>query len=215
MTGQRTWVIFTLGIFAMGCDAGVLAPSSTDTQDLSLNLANGGATVTQDAPIVGFTGQVALSGTATLTRDSKGLWLSGNSPELVDGHAFTVWAAVFENSNACATTCGAGDLGTRSAQATISNFGGFVADASGDFEIHLSRHDASRQNLGGAGRPGVQNTYSAEIHFIVRSHGEAETDAGDLAAQTSEVAAFCNLPAVGCEDQGLIVYLPPGAPGQG
>ncbi len=108
--------------------------------------------------------------------------------------------------------CGADDLNRPSAQATLSNVGGFVADASGDFEVHLARHDASRQTLRGVGRSGIDNPYQAEIHFIIRTHGTAQTDPNNLAEQMNTLNGFCS-PT--CLSLGLSVFLPPGAPGQG
>jgi hypothetical protein len=174
--------------------------------------------VAQEGVIVPFGTAVISSGTFTLTRNAKGLTLTGHSDDLVDGDAYTIWAAIFDNPNGCVGGpggCGGGDFGVRQAQATISNFGGFVADGNDIGMIHLSRHDASRQTLDGLGRSGIDNPLRAEVHLIFRSHGLAETNAGDLADQTSQVAAFCNLPAVGCEDHAAVLFFPPGPPGQG
>ena len=211
--GRQAPIVAVFVLLVAGCDGTAVSPELTDVDPA---FARGGATVSQTVSLTGIGGPVDLSGSATLTRNAKGLWLEGNSPDLVDGHAYTVWAAIFDNPHGCDGPCDGTDLDNRSAQATISNFGGFVADASGDFEIHLDRHDASRQTLGGVGRSGVDNPLRAEAHFIFRSHGEAEADPGDLAEQTSMVTAFCNLPpGTVCEDHGLAVFLPPGAPGQG
>ena len=219
---MRTSLAATLAtVLAFGCTDQPLPTASSDSPVVGAGFSasrKGGAVVTQTADIVDLGPGIITSGRATLTRNAKGLWLTGQSDGLVEGDAYTVWAAIFDNANGCGGGpggCGGGDFGVRQAQATISNFGGFVVDADKDFEIHLSRHDASRQTLGGLGRSGINNTYRAEVHFIFRSHGLAETDPGDLADQTSMVAAFCNLPVVGCDDQGLAIFLPPGPPGQG
>ncbi len=220
---MRTSLAAALAIvLAFGCTDQPLPTASSDSPVVGSAVfsasGKGGAVVTQPADIVDFGPGIITSGTATLTRNAKGLWLTGQSDDLVVGDAYTVWAAIFDNPQGCAGgpgACGGGDFGVRQAQATISNFGGFVVGAAKDFAMHLSRHDASRQTLGGLGRSGIDNTYRAEVHFIFRSHGLAETDPGDLADQTSLVAAFCNLPGVGCEDQGVAVFVPPGPPGQG
>ena len=207
----------TLVLPLMAC--GETTVGVDEVEGLTPAFAVGGAALTQETNIGPFEpGAVITSGTATLTRDADGLGLTGHSDDLVDGDAYTIWAAIFDNPMGCEGgpgTCGFTDLGRRQAQATISNFGGFVVDASQDFESHLTRHDGSRETLGGAGRSGIDNPYRAEVHLIFRSHGEAETDPGNLADQTSLVGAFCNLPDIGCDDQGLAVFLPPGAPGQG
>ncbi len=209
--GAASSVICLLVLPLMACDGTTLA---LDESELTPAFAVGGAEATQGTDMVPFGSGVITSGTATLTRNAEGLWLTGNSDDLVVGDAYTIWAAIFDNPVGCEGgpgACGFADLGRRQAQATLSNFGGFVVDASKDFENHLARHDASRQTLGGAGRSGIDNTYRAEVHLIFRSHGVAEADPDDLADQTSMVGAFCNLPDVGCDDQGLAVFLPPSA----
>lgn len=208
-------------VLAFGCTDQPLPTASSDSPVVGAAFSasgKGGAVVTQTVDILDTGPGAITSGTATLTRNAKGLWLTGQSDDLVVGDAYTVWAAIFDNPNGCAGgsgACGGGDFGVREAQATLSVFGGFVVGAAKDFAIHLSRHDASRQTLVGLGRSGIDNTYRAEVHAIFRSHGVAETDPGDLADQTSMVGAFCNLPVVGCEDQGVAMFSPPGPPGQG
>ena len=206
----------TLVLPLMAC--GETTVGLDEVEGLTPAFAVGGAALTQVTDIVPFDSEVIFSGTATLTRNADGLWLTGHSDDLVEGDAYTIWAAIFDNPMGCEGgpgTCGFTDLGRRQAQATISNFGGFVVGVSKNFESHLTRHDGSRETLGGAGRSGIDNPYRAEVHLIFRSHGVAETDPDDLADQTSLVGAFCNLSGMTCEDQGLAVFLPPGAPGQG
>lgn len=207
--------LIVLGLPLAACDGSSVtaaAPAASDTPTLSANA--GGAAVTQNVnigPAPNFVG--SFSGTATLVRNARGLWLSGQSDDFVEGHAYTIWSAIFENPGACVDGCNAPDLDLPQAQATQSNFGGFVANADGTFEVHLTRHDDSRETLRGAGRSGIDNPYQAEIHFQFRSHGPAETDPALLAAQISTLGQSCNLP--GCQNQGLAVFLSPGAPGQG
>jgi len=204
-----------LALVAVGCNE---SPTEIDEVLPGPLAPTRGAVVTQQSPITAFGGCIECAideGSATLTRDAAGLWLSGNSPDLVDGFAYTVWAAIFDNPSGCDGDCMADDFDNPSARATLSNFGGFVADDSGDFEVHLMRHDDTRQTLDGVGRSGVENPYRAEVHIILRSHGVAEEDPDDLEKQISEGPAFCNLPGIGCDNEGLSIFLPPGPPGQG
>ncbi|MGH7557500.1 MAG: hypothetical protein ACREMD_06935 [Gemmatimonadota bacterium] len=57
---------------------------------------------------------------------------------------------------------------------------------------------------------GVDNTYRAEVHLVLRDHGVAETDPADLAVQTSTFADFCNLPdppvVGGCKNVAAAVF---------
>lgn len=163
-----------------------------------------------------------ISGDATLTRSKDGLWLTIDAENLVAGHAHTVWWVIFDNPRGCSDDdgdegCGLGDLGRRSAQVTLVNGNGFVADGAGTsagFETHLARHDVGGRQLLLGDPSGVDNPLLAEVHVIILSHGEAEEDPADLALQTSTVDGFCNLPG-GCLDVGVVVFPlapPPGKP---
>ncbi len=214
---SSTLLLIAFGLPLAGCDGSSLAsPVAPDTPTLSANA--GGAVVTQNANIgpapMPFTG--SFSGSATLVRNARGLWLSGQSDDFEEGAAYTIWSAIFENPGACEDNCNPPDLQVPEVQGAQSNFGGFVAGPDGTFEVHLARHDDSRETLQGVGRSGIDNPYQAEIHFIFRSHGPAETDADLLAAQISTLAASCNRnPGPGCQNQGLVIFGSPGAPGQG
>lgn len=222
MRPRISLAVLALAAFSFGCSD---QSNPTAPGDLSGIVAGessasgrGGAEVAQDGAIEEFGTSAINSGDFTLTRNAKGLWLTAHSDDFVVDDAYTIWAAIFDNPHGCVGgpgTCGLGDLGVRKAQATISNFGGFVVDASKDIEVHLDRHDASRETLGGLGRSGIDNPLRAEVHLIFRSHGMAETDPADVADQTSQVDAFCNLPGDVCEDQAVVVFVPPGPPGRG
>lgn len=160
-----------------------------------------------------------VSGQATLTRSVDGLWLDIAAEGLVAGHAHTIWWVIFDNPQGCKVDgCGLDDLGRRSAQVTLVNGLGFVASAGvTNFATHLDRHDVGDRQVLLGDPAGVDNPYQAEVHAIVRSHGEAETDPDNLALQTSTVGGFCNLPPDesdgGCLDVGVVVF--PTAPRPG
>ena len=205
----------TVGFLVVGCGPTAFGPDEAIEGMLASN--SRAPVVTQTAPILDDFGTGAgVTGEATMTRTSEGIRVDGSANGLVAGDTYTLWIAIFENSHGCGEPgCGLSDLGKQRTQATIMNFGGFVADGTGDFEAHLDRHDpGAHQILGGTGRPGVDNTYLSELHVILRSHGEAEEDLADLAEQLSMVGAFCNLPTVGCEDQGVMIFNPPVPPGR-
>jgi len=219
MRRRISLAVLALAAFTLGCSD---QSSPTAPGDLSGIVAgessaasNGGADVDQDGLIVPAGTAVINSGTFTLTRSAEGLWLTAHSEDFVVGDAYTIWAAIFDNPHGCVGGpggCNGGDFGVRQAQATISNFGGFVVDGSKDIAVHLGRHDASRQTLGGLGRSGIDNPLRAEVHLIFQSHGLAQEDPDDLAEQTSMVGAQCN-PT--CEDQAAVLFFPPGPPGKG
>lgn len=216
MNGKRSALFLsTVGFLVVGCGPNTFAP---DAAIEGMSASNSRApVVTQTVPIIDEFGTGAgVTGEATMTRTSEGIRIDGLAVGLVVGDAYTLWIAIFENSHGCGEPgCGLSDLGKQSTQATIMNFGGFVADETGAFEAYLDRHDpGGHQILGGTGRPGVDNTYLSELHVILRSHGLAEEDRDDLADQLSMVNAFCNLPVEGgCEDPGVMIFNPAVPPG--
>lgn len=216
------------GVLVAGCDQSpVVSPAHTDAPDLAAARGNS-PVVEQDADAVATLGVApAVTGSAVLTRTTDGVSMEAALTGLEDGHAFTFWFVTFDNPEGCKGTgpdtgCGADDVPRASAQARVVNGGGDVADVDPVTGVavvkgHLARHNAEgAQMLGGTDASPLSNPYRAEIHVIVRSHGPAEADLADLAEQTSNVIAFCNLEPVGvapvdafgCMDQGVIIFGP-------
>jgi hypothetical protein len=171
-----------------------------------------------DLPIGGS----AVSGSASLTRSSLGLWIDLEVEGLTEGYAYSVWWAIFDNPQGCdANGCDAFDLrNIRQAQGSLVNGGGFVGTTGAVFhQSHLTRHDPEGKSVEAGDPSGVDNPYKAEVHVVIRSHGPAESDPDDLATQTGTFGVFCNLPdppvAGGCENVGASMFMPPQAPGQG
>lgn len=173
------------------------------------------------APIGPFPGSGSgVSGEATLTRSTQGLWVDQDIDGLTPGYAYSVWWVVFDNPQGCAaTTCAPSDLGRRQAQGSLVNGGGFVAGGtSQSYSSHLARHDVEGSQVQTGDPSGVDNTYGAEVHLVLRNHGAAEANAGDRAVQTSTFNGFCNLPPDPpgvCQNVSAAVFASPPAPGQG
>lgn len=202
--------------------AAILAVAACETQDPvapapSLNAA---PMVVSTAPIFDAFGTGSdISGEATLTRSKDGLWLAIAAEGLVEGHAYTLWWVIFDNPAGCKDGgCGLDDLDRTSARVTLVNGDGFVAGGGVDeFQTHLDRHDVGGREVLLGDPSGVDNPYKAEVHVVVRSHGEGEANPADLAVQTSTFGGFCNLPVPptedGCLDVGAAVF--PAAPRPG
>lgn len=223
---RTTGLALAAGVLALACDdGGVLSPKLASGPELAAARGNS-PVVEQNADAVLTLGVApVVAGSAVLTRTTDGVTMEAALTGLEDGHAFTFWFVTFDNPRGCKGTgpdagCGGDDVGRASAQARVVNGGGDVAEVDpvtgvAVVEGHLARHNADgAQMLGGTDASPLSNPYRAEIHVIVRSHGLAEEDPADLAQQTSNVAAFCNLEpvgvppvdALGCMDQGVIIF---------
>lgn len=216
-------------------------PVSPDVPTLDASLGSS-PTIEQHedvAPLHGIT-DADVDGEAWLTRTADGLSVkveaSGDDIEAMD--AFTFWAVAFNNPEACESDpCALSDLFITATGGTVLNFGGGY-DMDGDATLAMNEGggELARVSTEGAQvlipgpdappglNSGIKNPYRVEVHVILRNHGMKESDAADRAEQTSMVGAFCNLldegrddtddiPNDGCADQGVAIFLPPGAPG--
>ncbi len=215
---KRFVPLLALPLLALGCGSPADAPDAAT--DVALTAAYDAPVVVQVAPVFDEFGTGAgVAGTATLTRTKDALWVDIDATGVVAGHAYTLWFVVFDNPRGCGKDgCGLPDLGSPQARVTLVNAGGAVATgAAHSFLGYLDRHDIGDRQLLLGDRHGVDNTYKSELHVILRSHGAAEVDAANLAAQLSEVGAFCNLPSPptpdGCSDDGVMIFGPGGPPG--
>lgn len=212
-------VLFLLSMIAatvqlVGCEGMDAVTSESTDEGNPLSPASAPVIVTE-LPLSG------LSGSVTLTRTSQGLSadieITGG---LIPGNAYSVWWAIFDNPQGCdANGCQSFDLrNIRQAQGALVNGGGFVAGSgAASHQTDLTRHDPEGKSVEAGDPSGVDNTYGAEVHVVVRSHGEAESDPGDLALQTGTFSVFCNLPdppfAGGCANVAAAMFPPPSSPG--
>lgn len=110
--------------------------------------------------------------------------------DLEPGHAYTIWLMVFNHAENCTnpipergTQCGAGDIFNPATFVSVMWGTGGVASDTGEASFAGSRHqgDLDRVVLG----PGLMSTATAEVHLIVRDHGEYDPDTyGDRQTQT-------------------------------
>jgi hypothetical protein len=161
-----------------------------------------------------------ISGDATLTRSKDGLSVDQDVQGLTPGYTYSVWWVIFDNPQGCvAATCAPSDLGIREAQGSLVNGGGFVAEGTAQsYSSHLTRHDVEGRQVQMGDPSGIDNTYRAQVHLVLRSHGVAEANAVDRALQTSTFNGFCNLPPDPpgvCQNVSAAVFISPDAPGQG
>jgi len=119
-------------------------------------------------------------GWARLHRSSDGARLSLKTSELHPGAAYSIWWIIFNNPNACGDDgCSDMDFGTAEVEASVLNATGRVADDKGKaaFSAFLPTGsiltNPTNNNVRHAFGPGLQNPSTAEIHIVVRCHGEA------------------------------------------
>ncbi len=140
----------------------------------------------------------------TLVRTPNGISVSVQTSSLPAGHAFTVWALIFNNPGACAAGCEetAGDLNVPAVMGSVFHVAGHITSGGSDsFAGRVSVGDAAGAFRG----PGLLDPYGARIHLIIRDHGEAAT--GELLQQQfNDISPrFCN---VACSDAQKSVHLP-------
>jgi hypothetical protein len=150
------------------------------------------------------------TGAVRLNRTRNEIWGSVHVTDLNPNSAFTLWAAVFNRPDHCATNpagpvhCSAADFVPvpNPARASAFNVGAFVTDFSGtanvSFHIRTGTPPDGTSVLWGTGgindngvRPGVDpgNGFGAELHVVIRAHGMINPMA--IAAQLSEFNGGC------------------------
>lgn len=158
-------------------------------------------------------GGSGITGKVVLTRSAAGLGADIEADGLTSGYAYSVWWAVFDNPRGCDGPCDPSDLrNVRSAQGSLVNGSGFVGTGSTvHHQTWLARHDPEGKSVEAGDPSGVDNTYTSEIHIVLRNHGPAETDPANLALQVGTFGLFCNPP--GCVNAAISMFAPPGSPG--
>lgn len=126
--------------------------------------------------VVMATGSVVPSAGSTLFRNQDGVFFSFYTSGLTNGHAVTIWMAVFNNPEFCATSpCTAADFANPAVDGTLLNTGGRVIgpDGKGVYGAFRAVGDTTgARPMTGTGN-GLVKPMSAEIHLVTRSHGPA------------------------------------------
>jgi len=134
-----------------------------------------------------------------LERIQGGVLIEGETSELLPGHAYTIWALVYNDPDGCNDGCDIfDDMGSHSEFSALWSGIGFVADEDGEaeFEAVMMEGDPAGEVLMGEGLTDAGN---AEIHLIVRHHGAAAYDDPDLLeAQLTTFGGGCE--EFGCND---------------
>lgn len=150
------------------------------------------------------------TGAVRLNRTRNELWASVQVTDLDQDSAFTLWAVIFNRPGECTTNpagpvrCSATDLMAvpNPARASAFNVGAFVTgeDGTANINIHIrsgAPPDGAFVLWGNGGLndngvdPGLRkgNGFGAEVHLVIRTHGEIIPDA--IAAQLSMINGGC------------------------
>jgi hypothetical protein len=149
-------------------------------------------------PILGLT-----TGKSKLIRGRKGIYTRYRSNNLIAGHAYTLWLVIWNRPENCATPnqCNDGDFAIADQVEVEVLFGGsgrvVGKNGKGTFYGRLKAGDVSESINDLFGLPpagGLQkgNTFPAEVHLVLRSHGPAIP--GMIHEQISSYVGGCTDP---------------------
>lgn len=117
-------------------------------------------------------------GRSMLIRSADGVRARITTGGVEAGHAYTVWAVVFNSPENCLGGCGSDDLANPDVEAySLLGAGGLVRTGVATFGVRLDAGEELTDPMG------------AEIHFVVRSHGPAIP--GMIDEQTTTLNGGC------------------------
>jgi len=195
MTNRR--LVIMLAVVAMML--GAMAPALAGGRDKS--------------GMIDFATGEGVQGHMSIARASDSVDVAAHLRNLNAGHAFTIWAVVWNDPSNCVNGpvgCDESDLGVDDNVVIWSGIGG-VANGGGNLNGR-----ATLPAEGGEGPipGGVTDAEGAEIHFVVQDHGPASDDSATLLAQTTTFEGGCGdgapptAPPDTCVDVQAAVFLP-------
>lgn len=145
--------------------------------------ANAGAR--DKSGMIDFATGAPVAGHISIDRGTDSVDANIHLRGLNPGHAFTVWAVIWNSPENCVGGCGEDDLGVDGNVVIFSGVGG-VANGGGN----LNGNTTITSGVGPISGA-VTNPSGAEIHFVVQDHGEASDDAATLLLQTTTFEGGC------------------------
>jgi hypothetical protein len=151
-----------------------------------------GQVVVRSSSVNVFSGGALVPGaSATLVRNSSGVTAAFHTSQLDPGAVYTVWLVIFNEPDGCSGPCDLADVvpfpGNPAAVVSLVNIGGHVIGQNGrsNFGGRLNTGDASTALFG----PGLLDPFKAEIHIVLRTHGQPI--AGMIDDQTASFNGGC------------------------
>ena len=139
---------------------------------------------------------VLVQGATILVRDfaAKVITATLETAALEPHTAYSIWWVVFNRPHHCAVPyeCAGSDLGNPAVEGSVFWGGGLLADGDGygNTQIELRRGRTERELFGPMRDDGLQRLRDAEIHLVLRTHGQAGV-AGPVAAQIGTANEAC------------------------
>lgn len=156
---------------------------------------------TEIAPVHPFgSSAVVPQAGASLSRNNEGALGTISTSGLTPGHVVTMWWAIFNNPEFCATPgCTPSDFNNPLVNGSLQFGGGTIADAGGraDFMGYLAVGDNTGFYLNPAfpnmpnPAPGIVDAKKATIHLAIRTHGAPSADPMIFAQQLSSFQGGC------------------------
>jgi hypothetical protein len=206
-------------VLSAACNTEAGTPLGPDTiTEPALN-ANVGGSKSQPGDLLLLPAAVEIRGSASLTRLPNGITTHVNvDPGVIpEGDVITLWGVIFNDPSECTagtpgvSACDPPDLGNSLANPSLVWLGsGIASGGSTRYTGHIMVGDASGDILdlfGLPSGPGLLNPAGAEIHVVVRTHGQPIS--GQLQSQRKTFAGGCDVNA--CADL-LGVRFPVAAP---
>ena len=199
-------MLICIALIIFGC-GNEMAVSPDLAQDQQVILAKAAMSASSLYFIPGGLGPVPENevpgSSSTLVRTKNGITMTIHTSELEEGAAYTVWWVVFNNPEFCVAGCNGPDLGIPEVAGSVLWATGHVIgnNGVGNFAANLGEGKPKGQILVG---PGLLDAEGAEVHFIVRSHGQPIP--GLVNEQISTVGGGCGTNV--CEDVQFGIHMP-------
>ena len=138
--------------------------------------AQAGPAVRSVRPVVLFMTTTQVPGAwSALVRNDHGVAATFQSSGLAPGSTATLWWVFFNNPAACVDGCDAPDLANPAVQASVQFAAGHVIGGGGtaNYGAYISEGDTSGCAAASLSCNGLLDARAAEVHLVVRTHGQA------------------------------------------
>ncbi len=197
-------------VLAAACNTDSGTPTGTElgTASSQGTVASASGSRSQQSDLLLLPAAVEIRGSGSLTRLPNGITTHVNvDPGVIPvGDVITLWGVIFNNPSECTagapgvSACDPPDLGESAAEPSLVWLGsGIASGRSTRYTGHIMVGDASGdilEEFGLPSGPGLLNPAGAEIHVVVRTHGQPIT--GQLQSQRKTFAGGCEVNA--CDD---------------
>jgi hypothetical protein len=166
---------------------------------------NSGNVRTSIRPVTTFGGSTVIPAAgSTVMRNNDGVYWNISTSSLTPGEVVTLWVAFFNNPQFCDQTvpgCDPSDLNNLLVQGSLQWAGGAIVGANGraDFSGYLGLNDNTGYfilpgfNNQPNPAPGLINPRGADVHLVIRRHGQASSDPATLQAQLNSFTGGCSV----------------------